>query len=225
MAAGTEAKPGRTRVRWFMVFMAFLATTINYVDRTNLGVAAPYLQDELGISPSSLGFVLGAFFWTYAIFQLPSGYYVDKLGARLMYSVAVIGWLVFTAATALARGFVSLFAFRLLLGVGEAGAYPSNAKVVSEWFPRQERAFATSIFDSGARVGTALSLPIVTAVIATFGWRTSFVVTGILGLIWVVFWVWLYRSPHKQPRASAEEIAYIEAGGAREVEREEERAT
>src|SRR5919202_3150480 len=108
MAAGTEAKPGRTRVRWLMVFMAFLATTINYVDRTNLGVAAPYLQDELGISSASLGLILGAFFWTYAIFQLPSGYYVDKLGARLMYSVAVIWWGGFPAATALAGGVNSL---------------------------------------------------------------------------------------------------------------------
>ena len=226
MAAGTEAKPGRTgrtRVRWLMVFMAFLATTINYVDRTNLGVAAPYLQDELGISPSSLGFVLGAFFWTYAVFQLPSGYYVDKLGARLMYSVAVIWWSIFTAATALARGFASLFAFRLLLGVGEAGAYPSNAKVVSEWFPRQERALATGIFDSGARAGTALALPIVTAIIATLGWRASFVITGLLGLVWVVFWIWLYRRPRQQPMASEEEVRYIEAGGGRTVEQEDQR--
>jgi MFS family permease len=180
-----------------MVILAFLATSINYIDRANLGVAVPFMEKELHIGEASMGLILGAFFWTYAVFQLPAGYYVDRLGARLMYSVAVVWWSIFTAATALARGFASLFAFRLLLGIGEAGAYPSNAKVVSEWFPRQERAFATSIFDSGARVGTALSLPIVTAVIAAFGWRTSFVVTGVLGLIWVVFWIWLYRSPHK----------------------------
>ena len=220
-----EAKFGRTgksNIRWLMVFMAFLGTSINYVDRANLGVAVPFIQDDLNLGPAETGLILGAFFWTYAAFQLPFGWLVDKVGARLMYAVAVVWWSVFTAATALARGFGSLVGFRLLLGVGEAGAYPANAKVVSEWFPKQERALATSIFDSGARVGTALSPPVVALIIATFGWRTSFVVTGLLGLVWAVVWVALYRRPREHPRASQEEIQYIEAGGAREVEKEED---
>lgn len=222
-AQASAASGGRTNVRWLMVFLAFAATSINYVDRANLSVALPFIERDLGINAAASGIIFSAFFATYAIFQLPSGYFVDKLGARLLYAFAVVWWSVFTAATALSRGFASLFAFRLLLGVGESGAYPSNAKVVSEWFPRQERALATSIFDSGARVGTALSLPIVTAIIALLGWRWSFAITGALGLVWLVFWLWLYRRPREHSMASNEEIDYIEAGGARTVEATEER--
>ncbi len=209
----TNPVPGhRTRVRWSMVLMAFLATTINYIDRANLSVAAPYIQKEFGLSPSAVGLVLGAFFWTYAAFQMPSGWFVDKVGARIAYSVAVVWWSLFTAACAGARGFGSLFGFRLLLGAGEAPAYPCNAKVVSEWFPKSERAFATSIFDSGARVGTALSLPIVTAIIGAFGWRTSFVVTGLLGFAWTAVWLKLYKQPRVHPWVSPAELAHIEGG-------------
>lgn len=197
------------------MFLAFLGISINYIDRANLGVAVPFIQKELSISDTAMGFILGAFFYTYALFQLPMGWSADRFGARVVYAFAVVWWSVFTAATALARGFVSLFGFRLLLGVGEAGGYPSSAKVVSQWFPKQERAFATSIFDSGARVGTALSLPIVSAIIAAAGWRTSFVVTGALGIVWAIFWILFYRSPKRHPKVSSEEIQYIEAGGAR----------
>lgn len=206
-----------------MVFLAFLGLSINYIDRANLSVAIPYLDQELNLSKGEAGLILGAFFYTYAVFQLPMGYWVDRFGARLIFSVAVVWWSVFTAATALSRGFFSLFGLRLLLGVGEAGGYPSSAKVVSQWFPREERARATSIYDNGARVGTALALPIVTAVIAGFGWRASFAVTGALGFVWVLFWVLLYRTPHNHPRVSREEIEYIEAGGARTTDTEEPR--
>jgi ACS family D-galactonate transporter-like MFS transporter len=194
-----------------MVFMAFLATAINYVDRANLSVAAPTIQSEFHLSPSTMGLILGAFFWTYALMQMPSGVFVDRVGARIAYALAVGWWSVFTAACALAQGAASLFGFRLLLGVGEAPAYPTNTKVVSEWFPRRERAFATSIFDGGARVGTALSLPIVTALIVRFGWRTSFVVTGLVGIVWALLWLRLYRPPRQHPMVSAAELAYIES--------------
>jgi D-galactonate transporter len=195
-----------------MLFMAFLATAINYVDRANLAVAMPYVQAELGLSPAASGALLGAFFWTYAAFQLPSGWFVDRVGARLAYAAAVTWWSLFTAVMAVASSFATLFGFRLMLGVGEAPAYPCNAKVVAEWFPRSERGLASGIFDSGARVGTALSLPIVTAIIAAFGWRTSFVITGALGLVWTVVWLRVYRRPREHARVSAAELAYIEAG-------------
>lgn len=203
-------RPSSSRMRWGIVFMAFLGTAINYVDRANLGVALPYVQKDLGLEPASMGAILGAFFWTYAIFQLPSGWFVDRVGPRIAYAAAVLWWSVFTAAGAAARGFASLFTFRLLLGAGEAPAYPCNAKIVSEWFPRSERAFATSIFDSGARVGTALSLPIVTTLVATLGWRTSFVVTGTLGIAWTLAWLRLYRHPREHQRVSVSELAHIE---------------
>jgi MFS family permease len=194
-----------------MVFMAFTATAINYIDRANLGVAAPYIAKDLDLSPEATGYLLGAFFWTYALFQLPSGWFIDKVGASIAYAVAVVWWSLFTAAAALANSFRALFGVRLLLGVGEAPAYPANAKIVSEWFPRRERALATSIFDSGNRVGTALSLPIVSAIIAQFGWRMSFVITGALGIIWTFFWLKMYRTPAEHPAITPEERAYIES--------------
>src|SRR3954453_12685243 len=106
----------RTRVRWSMAVLAFLATTINYVDRANLGVAAPFIQRELHLTGRQTGWILGAFFWTYAAFQLPSGWVVDRLGVRLVYAGAVVWWSLFTGATAVARGFASLMGYRLLLG-------------------------------------------------------------------------------------------------------------
>ena len=194
-----------------MVFMAFSATAINYIDRANLGVAAPYIAKDLNLSQEATGALLGAFFWTYAAFQLPSGWFIDKVGARIAYAGAVVWWSLFTAAAALANTFGALFGARLLLGVGEAPAYPSNAKIVAEWFPRRERALATSIFDSGNRFGTALSLPIVSFIIAQFGWRMSFVITGSLGFVWTFFWLRIYRPPAEHPTVTPEERAYIES--------------
>jgi ACS family D-galactonate transporter-like MFS transporter len=193
-----------------MVFMAFLATAINYIDRANLSVAVPYIQKEFGLKDDAMGLILGAFFITYAGFQMPAGWLVDKLGPRLTYSIAVVWWSFFTAVCFFARGFASIFGFRLLLGIGEAPAYPCNSKVVSEWFPKRERAFATSIFDSGAKVGGALSLPIVALIVNAVGWRWSFMITGGLGFIWTVVWLKVYRHPRQHPSVSKEELAYIE---------------
>ena len=203
-----------TNIRWWMVFLCFLATAINFIDRANLSVAAPVIQRELHFDDTTKGLILGAFFWTYALCQMPGGYLADKIGVRITYAFAVLWWSFFTALTGLGRSVATLFAFRLGLGIGEAAAYPSNAKVVGLWFPRRERVLAASIFDSGTRVGTALSLPIVTYLILTFGWRASFVVTGSLGLIWAVAWLAFYRNPD-QSRANAAELDYIRQDGAR----------
>ena len=205
-------RPNRSSMRWTIVLMAFLGTTINYVDRANLGVAMPTLRHDFGISSEAQGWILGAFFWTYAACQMPSGWFVDKVGPRISYTVAVVWWSIFTAATAVARGFASLFGFRLLLGIGEAPAYPTNAKAVSEWFPTRERAFATSIYDSGARAGSVLALPLCTWIIGSFGWRTSFIVTGLIGVIWAIAWNRMYRHPSKHPKVSQHELDYIVAG-------------
>jgi ACS family glucarate transporter-like MFS transporter len=200
--------------------MCFLGLTINYIDRANLSVALPKMKSELGLGPSAEGVILAAFFASYAIFQLPAGHLVDRLGARIVFAVAGLWWSIFTAATAIAQTFAALFGFRLALGAGEAGGYPSSAKAVSEWFPVKERAFATSLYDSGARAGTALALPVVTALIAWLGWRASFALAGTLGLLWVVAWVLFYRSPREHSMANEAEIAYVEEGGARTEEHE-----
>jgi MFS transporter, ACS family, D-galactonate transporter len=194
-----------------MIWLCFLANTINYIDRANLAVAAPTIGRELGLDAAAMGLILSGFFWTYSVMQLPFGWFADRVGARIALSGAVLWWSLFTAATAVARSFSHLLGARLLLGVGEAGAYPSFAKVGSIWFPRAERAIASSIFDSGSRVGSALSLPVVTWLIASFGWRTSFVATGALGVVWTIAWLIIYRDPRRHKSVTPEMLARLEA--------------
>lgn len=220
-AASTRGKP-RTRRRWFMVAMCFFGLTINYVDRSNLSVALPKMKTALHLGPGAEGVVLAAFFASYAVFQLPAGKAVDRWGEKLVNTITVAWWSLFTALTAATHNFGQLILARLGLGAGEAGGYPSSAKAVSIWFPTRERAFATSIYDSGARMGTAVALPIVAALVAWLGWRGSFIVTGVLGVAWVVFWLIFYRRPREDPAVSRSELEYIEEGGARVPEEEAE---
>ena len=185
------------RLRWPVIFLCFLANTINYMDRANLAVAAPYIRKELGLDAAAMGLILSGFFWTYSVCQLPAGWIVDRIGPRITFAFAVVWWSAFTAATAFARSFLQMIGCRLMLGIGEAGAYPTMAKVTSNWFPTRERALASAIFDSGSRVGAVVALPLVTWIIYVANWETSFVVTGIIGLIWALFWVFLYRDPER----------------------------
>ena len=199
------------RMRWTMMFMGCAAMTINYVDRANLAVAAPFISEELGIDAAVMGVILGAFFWTYASFQLPFGWFADKVGAKIALAVAVTWWSIATVLTAIANGVASLIGYRLLLGMGEAGAYPSGTKINIAWFPRSERAIAASIFDSGSRIGAALSLPLVAWIIGSFGWRMSFVITGLMGIVWVAIWMAYYRDPENHPRVTPEQLAALQA--------------
>jgi MFS transporter, ACS family, D-galactonate transporter len=201
-----------------MVALCFFGLTINYVDRSNLSVALPKMKTALHLGPGVEGVVLAAFFASYAVFQLPAGRAVDRFGEKLVNGITVAWWSLFTALTAVTQNFGQLLAARLGLGAGEAGGYPSSAKAVSLWFPTRERAFATSIYDSGARMGTAVALPIVAALIGWLGWRASFIVTGALGVAWVAFWLIYYRRPREDPHVSQSELEYIEAGGARTLE-------
>ena len=113
--------------RWLVIFLCFLAVAINYIDRANLAVAAPYIQKELGLGSGQMGLLLSGFFWTYALMQMPFGWFVDKVGARIALPLAVAWWSLFTAATAAASSLASMFGCRLMLGVGEAGARKSSA--------------------------------------------------------------------------------------------------
>ncbi|HEY0790134.1 MAG TPA: MFS transporter [Chthoniobacterales bacterium] len=181
--------------RWTMIFLCFLANAINFIDRANLAIAAPTIRTDLKLDAAVMGVVLSAFFWTYAGLQMPAGWFIDKVGVRVSLALAVGWWSLFTMSTGLARGIGQLMGARFLLGAGEAAAIPSFAKVAFNWFPRKERGLACSIFDSGSRVGSALSLPLVAWLIVTLGWRGSFVVTGLIGLIWALVWWFIYRDP------------------------------
>ena len=185
------------KIRWLMIGMCFLANAISYIDRANLAIAAPAIRAELGINAAEMGLVLSAFFWTYALMQLPAGWFIDRLGVRISLAFAVTWWSLFTMATGAARGVTQFIGARLMLGVGEAFSLPSFTRVAFNWFPRSERGMACGIFNSGSTTGSALSLPVVTALIVAVGWRGAFGVTGILGIVWVLAWWFIYRDPEK----------------------------
>lgn len=182
-------------VRFVMIGLCLVGLGLSYVDRINLAIAAPFIRKELDLSNDSMGVVLGAFFWTYALLQIPAGWFIDRVGVRLGFAVSVVWWSLFTMLTGLARGTAAMFGARLLLGVGEAGAAPACVKAVYTWFPRSERGLAAGIFDAGPRAGTAVALPIVTACISVWGWRASFYVTGLIGFVWLAAWLLVYREP------------------------------
>jgi ACS family D-galactonate transporter-like MFS transporter len=194
------------KIRWWMIALCFLANAISYIDRANLAIAAPAIRTELGLDAAAMGLVLSAFFWTYAVMQLPAGWIIDRVGVRLSLTFAVAWWSAFTMLTGLARGITHFIGARLMLGVGEAAALPSFTKVAFNWFPRRERAIACSIFNSGSTAGSALSLPLVTALIAAVGWRGAFLVTGGLGLAWALAWWFIYRDPEKYRDVAPREV-------------------
>ena len=208
--AGTRNQTLMPPARWLMVWLCFMALAVNYTDRANLAVAAPSIRQALHLDSTTMGFLLGSFFWTYAIMQLPAGWLVDRFGARLMFPIAVCWWSLFTALTAVANSAAALFGFRLLLGAGEAGGYPSSARVVARWFPPHERGIASSIFDSGSRVGNLVAIPLCAWLISSFGWRASFVVTGLLGFVWTAVWLAIYRKPERHPDVTPEALREIE---------------
>lgn len=219
--------PGASRARYVILWIAFAGITMNYLDRANLSVALPFMEDSLGLELSNAekGLIFGAFFWAYDGAMLLAGWFTDRVGPRRAFTIAALWWSVFTVLTSFARGFWSLFTLRFMLGAGESPAYPAATKSNSRWFPRHERAFAAAVVDSGSRVGNVLALPIVTGLIALVSWHFSFIVLGLLGLVWASVWWRVYRDPADSPKANELELRYIQDNGARTAETDDEEAT
>lgn len=199
----------RTNVRWKIGFLMWLAISINYIDRANLSASTNEIMHDLSLNSTEMGIVMSAFFWSYMIFQIPSGWLADKVGHRISMALAVGWWSVATAITGFARGFGSLIGLRLLLGVGEAGAQPSNSGIAARWFPDQERGRISAFYDTGTKVGTAICMPLIVWIVSHWGWRVSFAVSGLLGIFWVIIWIWYYNDPEKQRYVNKEELHYI----------------
>lgn len=197
-------------LRWYIGGLLFLSTVINYIDRQTLSVLAPYLQTEYEWSNTDFAWVLIAFRIAYALGQAVAGRVVDRLGTRRGLSLAVAWYSVAAMATSFAGGLRSFAAFRFALGLGESANWPGATKAVSEWFPRRESGWAVALFDSGSSIGGALAPFIVLGIYHTFGsWRPAFVITGTLGFLWLLLFLWLYRRPEDHPRLAAEERADI----------------
>ncbi|MHA6907859.1 MFS transporter [Ralstonia pseudosolanacearum] len=209
----TPQRGQRSKVRWLVAGLMWAAIAINYIDRTVLSAAAPHIQKEFHLSAVEMGIVMSAFFWSYALLQLPAGILADRFGQKKVLGFAVLWWSLATAVTGLATGFKSLVGLRVALGVGEAGAYPSNAGITSRWFPKQERATVAAIFDSGSKLGSAIALPLIAWLLVTFDWKITFTVAGSLGLVWCVVWALVFRdSPAAHEGVNAAELAHIQKG-------------
>jgi MFS transporter, ACS family, hexuronate transporter len=181
--------------RWLMISLAFWATVINYLDRQTLSVAAPVLREQFHMSNVEYGRVVSAFMFAYTIMNGLSGPMIDRLGTRLGYALCIAWWSTAAVLHTFARGAVSLGIYRFLLGMGEAGNWPGGVKVVAEWFPEQERALASGLFNSGSSVGAILAPPIVAFVLLRFGWPTAFFTVGVAGFVWLLFWWPTYYTP------------------------------
>lgn len=210
-----DASPARpTRTRWVPVLaLVAVATTVNYLDRTVLGIAAPYLTRELGLTAASLGVVFSAFSWSYALLQIPGGIFLDRFGTRTTYTLALSLWSAFTALMGVVQGLPGLVLTRIGVGTFEAPCFPANSRILATWFPQHERARANSIYSVGQYAGIAfLSVPLFW-ITQQFGWRSLFFLAGGFGLaLGAVFW-WIYREPSESRTVNEAELAYIAAGG------------
>ena len=199
-------------LRWWIAILLMGITTINYLDRITLSVAAPEFKKSLGIGEVDYSHIVMAFQLAYLIMMPVVGRIIDWLGLRLGFTLSIITWSIAQMITALATGWRSFAVFRSLLGITEAGNFPGGAKAVAQWFRPKERTLATGIFNMGAGIGALIAPPLVAFLILNYNWQTAFVVTGAFGLFWAILWAWLYRSPEKHPWLSKEELSHIREG-------------
>ena len=204
-----DQKP--TMIRWWICALLFFATTINYIDRQVFAILAPQLQTEIGWSEIEYGYIVTAFQLSYAIGLLMVGKLIDFLGAKKGFILSIIVWSLAAMAHALARTPIGFGIARLALGIGESGNFPAAIKTISEWFPRKERALATGIFNSGSNIGAIVAPLLVPIIALNFGWQAAFIITGLLGFIWLFFWLRLMNRPEDHPGINATELDLIKA--------------
>jgi len=209
--AGVVARP--TRARLLILGLVALATMINYLDRTVISVAAPLLTRDLGLNATLMGLVFSAFSWTYVAAQIPGGILLDRLGVRLTYYLSVTLWSICTLLQGFSTGLYSLLAARLALGVAEAPAFPCNSRILSTWFPQDERARATGVYSVGQYFGLAFLSPVLFWITAELGWRALFLLVGTVGVLFGFVWLALYRDPGASKQANQAEIDLIRNGG------------
>lgn len=193
-------------LRWWIIVLIFIATVINYIDRTAFALLWPEMGKDLGMKYSDYANMFNMFLAAYAVGKFLSGKLYDKIGTRLGFTVSIIVWSIASVFHAFARGLISLSIFRIMLGLGEAGNWPGAVKSNAEWFPIKERAIAQGIFNSGAAIGNVIAPFIIVALFAQFGWKTTYVILGSVGLLWVIPWLFLNKStPEKHPWVTQEE--------------------
>ena len=185
----------KNRLRWGICGLLFFATTVNYMDRQVLGILKPTLEKELGWQESDFGWIVFAFQGAYALMMPIAGRIIDWLGVKIGYTLAVIVWSLASMSHSLARTPLQFGMARFMLGIGEAANFPAAIKTIALWFPRRERALATGIFNSGSNIGAIVAPLLVPIVAAAMGWRSAFLVTGALDIVWLIAWLLLFQLP------------------------------
>ena len=196
-----------SRYRWVICGLLFVATGINYVDRQMIGLLKPTLQTEFGWSEGSYADIVFWFQAAYAIGYIGFGAVIDRLGARLGYACAFTIWTIAHILHGFVHGVMGFGMVRFLLGIGESGNFPAGLKAVAEWFPPEERALATGIFNAGSNIGAIVTPLVVPAITLAFGWRAAFIVTGLVSFVWLFAWLFFYRLPHRAVRDQGISIA------------------
>jgi ACS family hexuronate transporter-like MFS transporter len=202
--------PGR--VRWWIVWTLFLSTVINYISRQTFSVLAPLITAQYHLTHTDLAKILGAFQVSYAVTWLLGGIFLDAIGTRIGLALAVVFWSLVNIFTGFASSVVGFASFRFLLGIGEGLNWPGASKTVAEWFPSEERSIAVAIFDSGSSVGGAIAALAIPLIAIALGWRAAFVVSGMLGFVWLFLWLRAYHPLDRHPRVSQDEASFIRAG-------------
>jgi ACS family hexuronate transporter-like MFS transporter len=232
----TAARVGR--YRWLICLLLFLAATINYIDRQVIGILKPTLQQQYGWSEIDYADIVFSFQFAYAIGLLLAGRFIDRVGTRTGFAIAVLVWSIAAMAHAEADAYgpaaagllamvglvyapsvAGFIAARFALGIGEAGNFPAAIKVVAEWFPVKERAFATGLFNSGTNIGAVVAPLLVPWITVTYGWYWAFIATGAIGFLWIAVWLRLSGQPDQHSRVGAAELAHIRSDPSPPVER------
>lgn len=193
-------------LRWWIIALIFIATVINYIDRTAFALLWPQMGEDLGMDKGDYAVMLNVFMACYALGKFASGKLYDTIGTRLGFTVSIVVWSLASAFHAFARGLVTLSIFRGLLGIGEAGNWPGAVKSNGEWFPVKERAIAQGIFNAGASIGNVIAPFVIVLLYTQFGWKTTYIILGAAGLLWVIPWLFLNKStPEKHPWVTQKE--------------------
>ncbi|HEV7332357.1 MAG TPA: MFS transporter [Flavisolibacter sp.] len=210
-----------SNIRWGIASMLCLSAALNYMDRQALSVLATTIQAELGLTDIDYAFITSSFLISYTIMYAISGRLTDIIGTKKALLFSVGGWSIANMLHAVARTAMQFSVFRFFLGFAESANFPAGIKAVTEWFPVKERALAVGIFNAGASIGAAVAVPLVSFIAVAWGWQSAFVVTGALGLVWVVFWRKYYHLPKDHPTISTEERNLIESDDSKDITRKE----
>ncbi|WP_280530622.1 MFS transporter [Paraburkholderia sacchari] len=218
--ASSASAVARTRVRYTILALIFLITTLNYADRATLSVTGSAMRAAFSLDAIRMGYIFSAFSWAYVLSQLPAGWLLDRFGARRVYAASIFSWSLFTLLQSsigllgsTGAAVAALFVLRFAMGAAESPAFPANAKVVASWFPTSERGTASAIFNAAQYFAAVVFTPLMAWITHAFGWQTVYVVMGALGLLLALTWLMFMKTPADHPRVSRAELDYIEQGG------------